>query len=190
MAKNLEVSGGKLASFSLIAATAMSINLNKHESVKTPIRSAKIAEAIVKKEVNKAATERRPIGHLALEAAMLKHPHTKHKKHKSQNATKHLPAVVYYLDHETPQIVAEWSKVNICEEGGNWHTEGAEYPGGLGINYNNWIIFGGTNFSPTGAGATPRQQIAVAENIMHRSYGIPENQTSPVPDQNGCDGSW
>jgi len=73
----------------------------------------------------------------------------------------------------------EWSKVNYCEEHGNWYVEGPNYYGGLGISAKNWIAYGGEYFAPNGALATPDEQIIIAEKI----------QFSP-PDQDGCDGSW
>jgi hypothetical protein len=80
----------------------------------------------------------------------------------------------------TPAQFAEWSKVNVCEEGGNWYVNGPLYSGGLGISRANWISFGGGQFAPQGSEATPYQQILIAERI----------QPNP-PDQNGCQpGGW
>jgi len=79
----------------------------------------------------------------------------------------------------TPAQLASWSKVNVCEEGGNWHVQGEMFSGGLGISNANWIAFGGTEFAPDAADATPAEQIIVAERI----------EPSP-PDQDGCSGSW
>lgn len=79
----------------------------------------------------------------------------------------------------TPKEFAEWSKVNVCEEGGNWHVKGTEYSGGLGISNVNWIHYGGEFFSQSAADATPDEQIVIARRI----------QPNP-PDQNGCDGGW
>ena len=80
----------------------------------------------------------------------------------------------------TPEQYAEWSKVNICEEGGNWHVIGPVYSGGLGISDANWIAYGGLRFAPNAAYATRYQQIVIAENI----------QPNP-PDQYGCQpGGW
>jgi len=75
--------------------------------------------------------------------------------------------------------MAMWDRVNVCEEGGDWHVQGAVYSGGLGISEANWRAFGGErDFGPEW-GATPQQQVIVAERI----------QPYP-PDQNGCEGSW
>jgi len=80
----------------------------------------------------------------------------------------------------TPLEREEWSKVNICEESGNWHPEGeeytdAEYSTGIGIDRDNWIIYGGRQFAPSGAQATEDEQIVVGMRI----------EPDP-PDQNGC----
>lgn len=91
----------------------------------------------------------------------------------------HLTPAQIAAKEVTPAEFAAWSKVNVCEEGGNWHVAGSEYSGGLGISNVNWAHYGGTAFSPTAAGATPDEQIVVARRI----------QPNP-PDQNGCGGGW
>jgi len=85
------------------------------------------------------------------------------------------PAVV---DTVTPYQRAAWSRVAMCEEGGNWQTEGSRFSGGLGITRANWVIYGGLQYAPSAGEATPDQQIMVAERIQY----------SP-PDQYGCS-SW
>jgi hypothetical protein len=75
-------------------------------------------------------------------------------------------------------VMAQWDKVAMCEEGGNWTVRGASYSGGLGISNTNWVAYGGTQYAYSAADATPEEQVAVAERI----------QSSP-PDQNGC-ASW
>jgi hypothetical protein len=72
-------------------------------------------------------------------------------------------------------VMAQWNKVAMCEEGGNWHVRGATYSGGLGISNYNWGAYGGTQFAYSAADASPEQQVIVAQRI----------QTNP-PDQNGC----
>lgn len=81
--------------------------------------------------------------------------------------------------------MAKWSHVNQCEESGNWHANGALYSGGLGIARANWVHFGGLQFAPYGAAATPEQQVVIAKRI-EASGGVPNY----VPDQNGCAGGW
>jgi hypothetical protein len=70
-------------------------------------------------------------------------------------------------------VLAEWTKVAICEEGG-WGNYGfPAYPDSLGINAANWFSNGG------GSDLSPWAQIAVAQRLVG----------SNVPDQNGC-ASW
>jgi hypothetical protein len=80
-----------------------------------------------------------------------------------------------WADPVTPAERAEWSKVNMCEEHGNWHVHGTEFSGGLGISVSNWIAYGGqAEFGPEWA-ASPDEQIVIAMRM----------QPYP-PDQNGC----
>ena len=75
----------------------------------------------------------------------------------------------------TPAEFAAWSRVSMCEEGGNWHVWGPRFSGGLGITNTNWYLSGGTQFAPNAALATPDEQIVVAMRIQPHA-----------PDQNGC----
>jgi hypothetical protein len=86
-------------------------------------------------------------------------------------------AVTAPVDTVTPRQRAEWERVALCEEGGNWSSEGPVFSGGLGISRSNWRAFGGRAFAPDGATATEDEQIMVAERI----------QPDP-PDQYGCHG--
>jgi hypothetical protein len=79
----------------------------------------------------------------------------------------------------TPEERAAWSRVNVCEESGNWHVDGPIYGGGLGISRVNWAAYGGFAEFGDETWATPDQQITIAMRI----------QPDP-PDQSGCDGSW
>jgi hypothetical protein len=81
------------------------------------------------------------------------------------------------VDTVTPEQRAEWERVAMCEEGGNWSSDGSRFSGGLGITRSNWAAYGGEEFAPEGAEATEDQQIMVAERIQ--SY---------PPDQGGCHG--
>lgn len=85
-----------------------------------------------------------------------------------------LPPVVP-VDTVTPAQRLMWSRVAQCEEGGNWHVIGPLYTGGLGISRINWIAYGGLEYAPLAALATPDEQIMVAERIQNF-----------VPDQAGC----
>ncbi len=105
-------------------------------------------------------------------------------KHLSKQVAKFIldfkapPAIVAEID-VTAQEFVQWSKVNICEEGGNWHVSGKKFSGGLGITVANWFANGGAYFSTNESTATPDEQIVVARRI----------QINP-PDQTGCTGSW
>ena len=80
-------------------------------------------------------------------------------------------------DTVTPYERAAWERVAMCEEGGDWQSDGPEFSGGLGISRANWDAYGGLQYAPEGAEATEDQQIMVAERI----------QPDP-PDQYGCRG--
>ena len=83
-----------------------------------------------------------------------------------------------------PAIMAKWAKVNICETGGNWHTRGPIYSGGLGILETNWMAYGGWKFGAEYA-ATPAEQVFIAMKIQ-AANGF----AGYVPDQYGCLGGW
>ena len=87
------------------------------------------------------------------------------------------PPAPVVVDTVTPAQRAEWERVAMCEEGGDWQSDGGRFSGGLGITRANWDIYGGQQYAPEGAEATPDQQIMVAERIQ--SY---------PPDQEGCRG--
>ena len=80
--------------------------------------------------------------------------------------------------------MAKWAKVNICETGGNWHTKGPIYSGGLGILEVNWMAYGGWKFSAEYA-ATPAEQVFIAMKIQAAN-----GYAGYVPDQNFCSGGW
>jgi len=65
----------------------------------------------------------------------------------------------------TPAEYAAWKKVNVCEEGGDWHA-GAPGFDGLGEKTKIWIANGGQRFAPEGYLATPDEQIVEAELIQ------------------------
>jgi len=81
------------------------------------------------------------------------------------------------VDTVTPVQREEWERVAMCEEGGDWASDGGRFSGGLGITRTNWDAYGGEAYAPEGAMATEDQQIMVAERI----------EPSP-PDQYGCHG--
>jgi hypothetical protein len=81
------------------------------------------------------------------------------------------------VDTVTPVQREEWERVALCEEGGDWASDGRRFSGGLGITRANWDAYGGEAYAPEGAMATEDQQIMVAERIESRP-----------PDQYGCHG--
>jgi hypothetical protein len=81
------------------------------------------------------------------------------------------------VDTVTPYERAAWEQVAMCEEGGDWESDGGAFSGGLGISRANWDAYGGLQYAPEGAEATEDEQIMVAEHI----------QADP-PDQDGCRG--
>ena len=76
-------------------------------------------------------------------------------------------------DTVTPYERVEWSRVNVCENGGDWLPRGSAYPDGLGISSVNWYSNGG------GSDLSEDAQIMVAEKI----------QFDP-PDQDGVCAAW
>ena len=83
-----------------------------------------------------------------------------------------------------PAIMAKWAKVNICETGGDWHTRGPIYSGGLGILETNWMAYGGWKFGAEYA-ATPAEQVFIAMKIQAAN-----GYAGYVPDQIFCSGGW
>ncbi|MCC9197973.1 transglycosylase family protein [Arthrobacter sp. zg-Y820] len=59
-----------------------------------------------------------------------------------------------------------WAALAQCESGGDWHINtGNGYSGGLQFSASSWLGAGGGQYAPIAAGATPAQQIAVAEKL-------------------------
>ena len=71
-------------------------------------------------------------------------------------------------------LLAAWTRVAVCEEGGWVGWSGAAYPDSLGITAANWVRFGGESLAPLA-------QIAVARRLL-ASVGL----AGWVPDQGGC----
>ena len=101
--------------------------------------------------------------------------HNKTSKEKPVVTTTTIPLGVTHED------MVKWSRVSICEMGGNWKYQGPIYSGGLGIRNTNWVAYGGLKYAPNAGLATPEQQVAVAKTI---------NAGYNVPDQNGCGRGW
>ena len=92
--------------------------------------------------------------------------------------------------HVVPPLVsasdmAKWAKVNICETGGDWHTKGNVYQGGLGIFLTNWYAYGGYRLFGPEWSANPAQQVYIAIRIQ-----AVNGYAGFVPDQNGCGHGW
>ena len=84
-----------------------------------------------------------------------------------------------------PAIMAKWAKVNICETGGDWHTKGSVYQGGLGIFLTNWYAYGGYRLFGPEWSASPAQQVYIAIRIQ-----AVNGYAGYVPDQTSCSGGW
>ena len=60
-----------------------------------------------------------------------------------------------------------WDAIAACESGGNWSTStGNGFSGGLQFSQGTWDAYGGAQYSSTAAGASPSQQIAVAQRVL------------------------
>ena len=92
--------------------------------------------------------------------------------------------------HDAPPLVSaidmqKWLRVNTCETGGNWHTKGNVYQGGLGILLTNWYAYGGYSLFGPEWSATPQQQVYIAKKIQ-----VQNGLGNYVPDQYGCGSGW
>jgi peptidoglycan/LPS O-acetylase OafA/YrhL len=62
-----------------------------------------------------------------------------------------------------------WNKMARCETDANWQN-GGRHSGGLGMSVDDWKTWGGDQFAPTPAEATPAQQIEVANRISTQGW--------------------
>lgn len=69
---------------------------------------------------------------------------------------------------KTPPI-KYWLAVAQCETGSNWQDKG-RFAGGLGIYVGTWRNYGGRQFAPHPAQATPTEQMVVANRIAVYGY--------------------
>lgn len=61
-----------------------------------------------------------------------------------------------------------WDSVAQCESGGNWHTDtGNGFYGGLQFTQQTWDGAGGQKYAPRADKASPAQQKAVANRVLH-----------------------
>jgi hypothetical protein len=102
-------------------------------------------------------------------------PESVHHGATIRNPQRHITPEEWAAERVSPAELKAWSKVNKCEEGGDWHVRGSQYSGGLGISNYNWDHYRPRDFPANAADATPAEQIVVAERI----------QPDP-PDQQGC----
>lgn len=80
-------------------------------------------------------------------------------------------------------MMREVARVNVCEEGGNWHVDGPVFSGGLGWLHSTWSMFRRPAWPRDMADAPPYMQAnAMWRFVWH--FGI------AMPDQNGCTGSY
>lgn len=77
------------------------------------------------------------------------------------------PTLVRLPQKAAPDSV--WQRLARCETGADWRKNG-RYSGGLGIDVGAWTHWGGAQFAPTPAAATPAQQIAVANRISTQGW--------------------
>ena len=62
----------------------------------------------------------------------------------------------------------QWDRLAQCESSGNWRANtGNGYYGGLQFSRRTWTAFGGRAYAGTANNATRRQQIAIAEKVLH-----------------------
>lgn len=82
------------------------------------------------------------------------------------------------------RLLAQWSRVAVCEEGGWIGYAGATYPDSLGIDAGAWYGNGG------GSDLSPRAQIRVAVHLIDSLVGASIQGVTVyvgfVPDQGAC----
>jgi peptidoglycan/LPS O-acetylase OafA/YrhL len=73
-----------------------------------------------------------------------------------------------------------WLAIARCETGTNWKN-GGRFSGGLGIYVGSWKAWGGLDFGPAPADATPEQQVIVADRISTQGWIRPNgSMQAPV----------
>ena len=81
---------------------------------------------------------------------------------------------------ERPRALDEyWDAMADCEAGGDWHARG-EFAGGLAIDAQSWLAFGGDTLAPSPADATRDQQILVANRISTQGWNSGQGLVAPV----------
>jgi hypothetical protein len=69
----------------------------------------------------------------------------------------------------TEEDMSAWSKVAVCEQGGDWTVSGSKFSGGLGIMNSNWDHYGRGDFDASASTATPKEQVVVARRILEEN---------------------
>ncbi len=177
MPKPPEMRGNVVPRFTLAAAAVLALTVEAPNSNDQPLEAAPYTQIDDSHTLHMSATAHEgiyanSISTSNLPAHIISAAHKKKKLHltPAQQAEKQISHSEYVA----------WSKVNICEEGGQWHIRGSTYSGGLGISNTNWTNLRPKNYPESAADATPKEQMVVAEKI----------QENP-PDQNGCNpGGW
>lgn len=70
-----------------------------------------------------------------------------------------------------------WHRLARCETDSDW--QGGQASGGLDITPELWSAWGGTQFAPTAAEATPAQQIEVANRLSTQGWQRPDGGFDP-----------
>jgi hypothetical protein len=177
MPKPPEMRGGVMPSFTLVAVAVLALTVESPNSNDQPVAIAPYTQVDANHILHSSGTKHEGIyanssstSNLPAHIIISAHKKKKHHLTEAQIAAKEV----------TPAEFKAWSKVNVCEEGGDWHVRGSTYAGGLGVSNVNWTYYRHGQFTESAADATPAEQIIVAERI----------QKNP-PDQNGCNtGGW
>jgi hypothetical protein len=176
MPKPHEMRGGVMPSFTLAAAAVLALTVESPNNNDQPVIAAPYTQVDANHVLHTFGTMYEGVyanssSTSQLPAHIISAAHKK-KKH-------HLTEAQIAAQEVTPEEFKAWSKVNVCEESGNWHVRGSTYSGGLGVSNENWTYYRHGEFTVSAVDATPAEQIVVAERI----------QKNP-PDQNGCNGGW
>lgn len=71
-----------------------------------------------------------------------------------------------------PARRSEWDRLASCESTYQWHYNGSSgFDGGLQFSPSTWRAYGGEQYAAYAWGATPEQQIAVAERVLWAGWG-------------------
>jgi hypothetical protein len=87
---------------------------------------------------------------------------------------------------------ANWNAIAGPEAGGNWQANtGNGYQGGLQFSPGTWSGYGGGQFAPNAAGATPDQQMTVGDRVLSTGFGgHPPQGAGAWPATSGAHPDW